>query len=503
MTNGLSAMGFGLPPAAIAAQARRCRDRPVVALIGDGGFAMTATELRLAAARGLGMAVVVFVDGSLNRIELKQAALGYPSTATRLDEHRPRRARRARWAVMGPGRDSAAELEKAVAMPDRPDPATGHRGAHRSRPVRGPILITGARRDRLRLPFGLRGRTRPAPAAGGRARGGARGGGLVRARCTPGSDAAPHVPRGRAARPHRRRPPWCPDRPACRWTAALINGTAAHTAELDDIYREGALSPGPQRSRPRWRSPSMRAARTCDFLRAVTSGFEIGAGSLAVVNPAHYRYWHPTGTVGAIGAAAAAAEILGQLATELAHALAIATTMAAGGCSRRSDPGRWAAVARRACGRGGARWPPSSARAAYRALTSRRYGRVRRRDVGRAGTGLRRSRASARSSCWPLPRVMVKNHACCGSHTFAAVVDAALELRARGVDPAAIEAITVGEMKNSRRDVGGRGSPDPGTDFEAKFSTQYCVAGRVADRLGPAARVFEESGANPRGRPGP
>jgi len=84
MTNGLSAMGFGLP-AAIAAKLA-CPDRPVVAMIGDGGMAMTATELRLAAARGLGIAVVVFVDGSLNRIELKQMVAHYPSTATRIED---------------------------------------------------------------------------------------------------------------------------------------------------------------------------------------------------------------------------------------------------------------------------------------------------------------------------------------------------------------------------------------------------------------------------------
>jgi acetolactate synthase-1/2/3 large subunit len=84
MTNGLSAMGFGVP-AAIAAKLAH-PDRPVVALVGDGGFAMTATEVRLAAARGLPVAFVVFVDGSLNRIELKQMALGYASTATRIED---------------------------------------------------------------------------------------------------------------------------------------------------------------------------------------------------------------------------------------------------------------------------------------------------------------------------------------------------------------------------------------------------------------------------------
>lgn len=84
MTNGLSAMGFGVPAAIAAKRARP--DLPVVALVGDGGFAMTATEMRLASARNLPVAVVVFVDGSLNRIELKQSAIDYPSTATRIED---------------------------------------------------------------------------------------------------------------------------------------------------------------------------------------------------------------------------------------------------------------------------------------------------------------------------------------------------------------------------------------------------------------------------------
>jgi acetolactate synthase I/II/III large subunit len=82
MTNGLSAMGFGVP-AAIAARLS-CPDRPVLALVGDGGFAMTATEMRIAAELGLPVTVVVFADGSLNRIELRQQLMGYPPTGTRL-----------------------------------------------------------------------------------------------------------------------------------------------------------------------------------------------------------------------------------------------------------------------------------------------------------------------------------------------------------------------------------------------------------------------------------
>ena len=81
--NGLSAMGFGVP-AAIAARLV-CPDRPVLALVGDGGFAMAATELRIASALGAAVTVVVFADGSLNRIELRQQGMGYPPTATRMD----------------------------------------------------------------------------------------------------------------------------------------------------------------------------------------------------------------------------------------------------------------------------------------------------------------------------------------------------------------------------------------------------------------------------------
>jgi acetolactate synthase-1/2/3 large subunit len=84
MTNGLSSMGFGIP-AAIGAKIAR-PEVPVVALVGDGGFAMTATEVRLASSLRLPIVFVVFVDGSLNRIELKQMAQGFPSTATRIED---------------------------------------------------------------------------------------------------------------------------------------------------------------------------------------------------------------------------------------------------------------------------------------------------------------------------------------------------------------------------------------------------------------------------------
>jgi acetolactate synthase I/II/III large subunit len=111
MTNGLSSMGFGVPSAIAAKFAMP--DRPVAALVGDGGFAMAATELRLAAAMGAPLAVVVFVDESLNRIELKQQAVGYPSTATRLEPMDLVRLAES-MDCDGVRATSVSELEKAV-----------------------------------------------------------------------------------------------------------------------------------------------------------------------------------------------------------------------------------------------------------------------------------------------------------------------------------------------------------------------------------------------------
>src|SRR5204863_268036 len=74
--NGLSAMGFGVP-AAIAA--RRTRPgRPVIALVGDGGFAMAGTGMRIASALGVPVTVVVFGGNSLNPIEPTVGVVGVP-----------------------------------------------------------------------------------------------------------------------------------------------------------------------------------------------------------------------------------------------------------------------------------------------------------------------------------------------------------------------------------------------------------------------------------------
>lgn len=63
-------MGFGLPAALGAKLAQPAR--PVVALLGDGGFAMSGFELATAVRERIPVTVIVFNDGQLNLIRLQQ-----------------------------------------------------------------------------------------------------------------------------------------------------------------------------------------------------------------------------------------------------------------------------------------------------------------------------------------------------------------------------------------------------------------------------------------------
>ena len=74
-SSGLGTMGVALP-IAIATKLVR-RHRPVVALTGDGGFLMRVSELETARREGLPIIIVIFNDGYLNLIKIKQERQGY------------------------------------------------------------------------------------------------------------------------------------------------------------------------------------------------------------------------------------------------------------------------------------------------------------------------------------------------------------------------------------------------------------------------------------------
>jgi 2-methylcitrate dehydratase PrpD len=252
--------------------------------------------------------------------------------------------------------------------------------------------------------------------------------------------------------------------------AALINGAAAHTVEVDDIFREGIYHPGAPTISAALALAQGEGASGERFLRAVTVGYEISTRIGAAMGRAHYRYWHNTGTIGVFGAAAAAAELLQLDAKRFAHALATVTTFAAG----LQQAFRMDSMSK----------PLHAGHAAEAGLTAAlaaREGVTGSLDVieGEAGFG----KAMSDGPDWAqalatlgrdfhVTRMTFKNHACCG-HTFAAI-DGALALQQRmRLAAREIERIRVGSYR-AAKEVSGYESPRTGA--EARFSLKYVVA---------------------------
>jgi acetolactate synthase-1/2/3 large subunit len=113
----LQSMGFGLP-AAIGAKLAR-PDRPVVVVMGDGGFAMSGMELLTAARDGIHVIVVVFNDGKLNLIRMQQLREYGNAHATDLHELDFERFAQAVGVGYRRASDGAASaLAEAIASPN-------------------------------------------------------------------------------------------------------------------------------------------------------------------------------------------------------------------------------------------------------------------------------------------------------------------------------------------------------------------------------------------------
>jgi acetolactate synthase I/II/III large subunit len=82
-TNGWSSMGYGMPAAYAAKLVYP--DRTVVAVVGDGGFLMTAGELALARRLHLAVPIIVLNDGWLGLMKVKQERKNYPLSGVYLD----------------------------------------------------------------------------------------------------------------------------------------------------------------------------------------------------------------------------------------------------------------------------------------------------------------------------------------------------------------------------------------------------------------------------------
>ena len=261
--------------------------------------------------------------------------------------------------------------------------------------------------------------------------------------------------------------------------AALANGVATHTLELDDIHKTSTIhAAAPVISAALAVAERERSSGRA-FLRAVVLGYEAALRIGEAVNPSHYRHWHPTGTVATFGAAVAAGHLIGLDAAQMLDALGSAGTQAAGlwefnasgAMSKTLHPGKAAMngvlsadLAR--LGFTGAGTILEGPRGFF-AATSHEH------DASRITAGL--------GEVWKISENGYKLYSCCG-HTHTAI-DAALDLRAeQGWDARQVldlvrevRVFTYGpgwEIVSEQR---------PRTPYQAKFSLAYVVSAALLE----------------------
>ena len=133
--------------------------------------------------------------------------------------------------------------------------------------------------------------------------------------------------------------------------AAMANGIAFHSVELDDINNEASLHPGVVAYPTALAMADMAQVDGRAFISAVVAGYDVIVRLGRALKPAeHYgRGFHPTATCGTFGAATVAARLLGLQDERFNYALGIAGSqtsgsmeyLAQGAWTKRFHPG-WA-----------------------------------------------------------------------------------------------------------------------------------------------------------------
>jgi 2-methylcitrate dehydratase PrpD len=266
---------------------------------------------------------------------------------------------------------------------------------------------------------------------------------------------------------------WGTNRRMSALDATLINGTAGHALDYDDVNNTIGGHPSVPILPAIVALGEMIGASGKDVLLAYITGFETQARIGRAVNVYHYRKgWHPTATLGVFGAAAASARLLNLDARHTATALAIAASLSSG---IKANFGTMTKPLHAGhCSRNGL----------YAALMAKE-GFTASDDAFEHpqgffelfnGAGNYHIEKILENWAAPLdvlaPGIGLKQYPCCASTHSA--IDATLVLRERHhLTPERvkkIESIThVPALAHTNR-------PDPKTALDAKFSVQYCVA---------------------------
>ena len=258
--------------------------------------------------------------------------------------------------------------------------------------------------------------------------------------------------------------------------AALANGTAIHGFELDDAHVASSLHPGSVALPASLAIAEVEGASGEQFLAALAAGYEVGLRLGVCAGVAHSTSgYHVTGTVGAVGAAAAAARVLSLSPLQFAHALGIGATQAAG-----LYVARLGAMTKRFHAGRAAQSGVLSAYLAQRGFTGglealeAPFGGFLSTLRGQFDAATMLSELGER---WETALVGLKPYAACASaHT---TIDGVLELRSRGLSVENLERLTVWMSRKGHLNIGWPYRPDE--VITAQMNGSYAAAVALID----------------------
>ncbi|MCZ4431917.1 MmgE/PrpD family protein [Agrobacterium sp. SOY23] len=269
--------------------------------------------------------------------------------------------------------------------------------------------------------------------------------------------------------------------------AALLNATASHVVEFDDIFKDGGYHPGSSTIAAALALAQHLDCSLVDLHRAIIGGYDIGCRISLAVQPSHYSFWHTTSTIGTMGAAAACAMLLGCDAEKIAHAISLASSFAGGHQQNLKNGGTAKAL-----------HAGHAAEAGMLAAFAAANGMTGSPDALHGKTGYAAA-TSASPGDWtaaleglgewtPIERITIKNHGCCG-HIVPALDGLRLMRRQYGFSWQAVRSIRIKGYEATKTMCD---RPDPQGASDARFSVQYCIA---ADMVLGAVRLsaFDEA----------
>ncbi len=262
--------------------------------------------------------------------------------------------------------------------------------------------------------------------------------------------------------------------------AALVNGTAAHALDYDDV--SGALGghPSVMLIPPMLALAEHVGASGRDLAVAYVAGYETACRIARGVHFHHYdKGWHPTATLGIFGTVAAAARLLHFVPQQTAMALGLAASFAAGLKANFGTMTKPLHVGHSVRNGLFAALMVKQGFTANPAALDAKQGFL---DVFN-GPGTYDTNRMLADWYAPLEaegggEPELKPYPCCGS-THASIARMIELSRTHDLRPEQVEAIEI--MPHARR-LPHTDNPDPRTPLAAKFSMQYVVARALADR---------------------